>query len=102
MTTQQYVISPTRIRQARLQAGLTLQRASQEIPAAQGGLVNYETGRSKPGADLIGRMAAAYGVTPGYFFIHTPEADTASTGCGPTRDTDQPASRAVSPVHTGV
>lgn len=35
------------------------------------------------------------------FVSHTTEAATPQVVCGPTRDTDQPASTAVSPVHPG-
>lgn len=73
-------LAPHRIRQARLEAGLTLDEAAKAIPAARAGVHNYETGRSAPGGVVLGRMAAAYGVEPSYFYVPEAELDSSTPG----------------------
>jgi transcriptional regulator with XRE-family HTH domain len=63
------VLSPEAIRSARDRAGLSLRAAAREIPASKSSIVNWEAGETRPGADLLGRMAAVYGVDVGEFFI---------------------------------
>lgn len=95
-------VSPERIRSARKNADMTPAQAAQITGIGLRTLAAYELGEITPGGDRLGAMATAYGVDVGFFFIHDPESSTDSTGCGPTRDTAQPASTTVSPIQTGV
>lgn len=94
-------LTPHRIRQARLEAGLTLDEAARAIPCARAGLHNYETGRSAPGGVVLGRMAAAYGVEPSFFYV--PESElTGSTAGEDTRGGALIGVRSASPDQLGV
>lgn len=75
---------------------MSLSQAAAAIPAARSGIAAYEAGDTVPGGDLLGRMAAAYGVEVGFFFVHDRERDSASTGRG--KPTDGAAAGRRSPV----
>lgn len=61
-----------------------------------------EAGKQRPAGDTARALAQALGLRVNDdIFSHAPEADTASTGCGQTRDTDSLPGSAVSPIHEG-
>jgi transcriptional regulator with XRE-family HTH domain len=56
------VLKGGRVKAARLAAGLTLRAAAVALGVSKTTLVNTETGTSKPGSELLGRMAQLYHV----------------------------------------
>ncbi len=63
-----YIFQPETVKSRRKALGLTVH----ELGAAAGtdgpGISRLERGERKPGAKLIGRLAGALRVSPGYFF----------------------------------
>lgn len=71
-------LSPSRIRQARLDAGLSMRAAAEALGVSRTTIFYAETGGHSPGGDLLGRMAAAYRVPVDAFFVHDGDPDTAA------------------------
>jgi len=63
-----------RLKQARVAAGLTLDEVVARIPRniSKAVLSKYELGKSSPSADLLGELAKALDVAPGFFFKESP------------------------------
>jgi transcriptional regulator with XRE-family HTH domain len=71
-------LAPHRIREARQRAGLSLSQAAAAIPASRSGVAAWEAGVTVPRGNTVARIAAVYGVDPGFFFVRTDGA-TAGT-----------------------
>lgn len=67
------VLNSGAIRAARLASNKTLRAAAAALGVSKTTLVNTETGASKPGSELLGRMAQLYGVDMDSFFGHPTE-----------------------------
>jgi transcriptional regulator with XRE-family HTH domain len=78
-------LSPEALRTARRAAGYTQQEAAEAAGLrTDKSIRSAEKGVHVLASERLARLARLYGVPMEQFFIHDPEADMASTVCGPT------------------
>jgi transcriptional regulator with XRE-family HTH domain len=68
------VLDHGRLAEARVAAGLSLREAARRLNVSKTTVVNAEQGHTSPSADLLGAMAALYGVSVDEFYRHGTDA----------------------------
>ncbi len=66
------VFNPARMREARLEAGYSLEQAARHVGRDLSALSRYERGERTPPGDVLAAIAFVYGVHPGAFFTPLP------------------------------
>ena len=74
--------SPPRVRAARIAAGMTQRQVAEAADVSIDTVRRSEIGTHEPGANALGRIAAALGVEIGSLFVHDADAPTADAGSG--------------------
>ena len=62
-----------RLHTARINAGLTQQWVSERLGVTPQSVRNWESGRSEPAEETVGRLAGLYGILPAQLFGQAPE-----------------------------
>lgn len=83
-------LSPPRVLAARTAAGLSQREVAERASVSIDTVRRAENGQHEPGANAIGRIAAALGVLIDDLYVHEPEGATTSNGHG-EHDDESPA-----------
>lgn len=78
-------LSPERVRAARIDAEMSQRLVAEAAGVSVDTVRRAENGLHEPGANALGRIAAALGVSIDSLYVHAPEAVSASTGRGGNR-----------------